>query len=75
MKPVVVASHEDPTQTRAVDILRISDENFGWTECRRDPEDGHGWRPLDGAVQGGFASAAAALADARRAVIWLRDAV
>ena len=33
--------------------------NFGYLPCRRDPEDGHGWRPL-AAREDGFATRAAA---------------
>ncbi|SLN46345.1 hypothetical protein [Roseisalinus antarcticus] len=69
-KPVVVASPESADGTRCVDIYRWPDGSFGFRECRRDPEDGHGWRPL-GAGRDGFASQAAALRAARESAGWL----
>lgn len=71
-RPVVVASLNDADAQRCVDILRFADGQFGWTECRRDPEDGHGWRPLGPPVTG-FADAAAARAAAAAAVGWLAE--
>jgi len=71
MKPVVVLSLKDDSGLRCVDILRRS-ADFAWVECRRDPEDSHGWRRA-GAVVGGFGTAAAARADAHRTVGWLDD--
>jgi hypothetical protein len=68
-KPVVVRSVEERSGARCVDILR-EDDGFGWVECRRDPEDSHGWRRV-GEVAGGFASEEAALADARAGVGWM----
>ena len=64
MKPVVLASWEDPNGLSCVDILDLGGGRFGYRPCRRDPEDGHGWRPL-GPVEEGFATRAAAEAAAR----------
>jgi hypothetical protein len=50
----VTRSLEGADGQRCVDILRGA-SGFGWVECRRDPEDSHGWRRL-GAVRDGFAS-------------------
>ncbi|WP_102110016.1 hypothetical protein [Oceaniglobus roseus] len=58
MKPRVVASLNDDTGMRCVDILEFGG-GFGFVECRRDPEDGHGWRRLSEPL-GGFASPEAA---------------
>lgn len=70
MKPLVVASLEDATGDRCVDILDFRNGMFGFVECRRDPEDGFGWRRL-GAMTTGFASEEDAHADACDAVKWL----
>jgi hypothetical protein len=71
VKPVVLRSVEEPGGARCVDVLRDG-SGFGWVECRRDPEDGHGWRRV-GEVAGGFASETAALADARASVGWMGE--
>ncbi len=72
MKPLVVRSVEDWSGQRCVDVRREADGMFSWAECRRDPEDGHGWRHL-GLGAGGFSDEAAALDDARGAVGWMED--
>ena len=72
MKPLVLASIEDESGDRCVDILRLSDTEFGYSECRRDPEDSHGWRRLDG-IAGGFQSEAAAREDARQTLLWMEE--
>lgn len=69
MKPVVVMSVNDETETRCVDVRR-EEGGFSWVECRRDPEDGHGWRIIGGPM-GGFASADAAWKAALRDVAWV----
>ena len=51
MKPLVVASLEDAGGDRCIDLLRL-DDGYGWVECRRDPEDPHGWRHLHPPVTG-----------------------
>ena len=62
------ASLEDATGDRCVDLL----EGYGWSwvECRRDPEDAHGWRHLHPPI-GPFPHMDAARADASAAVAWL----
>ncbi len=72
MKPLVVRSIEDESGQRCVDLRRHGDGLFSWVECRRDPEDGHGWRVL-GPGAGGFSGEAEALADARACVAWMED--
>lgn len=69
MKPVVVRSINDDTGQRCVDVLRDGDA-FGFVECRRDPEDAHGWRRL-GPLRAGFDSHEAALKAARADIGWL----
>ena len=70
-KPVVVASLEDDTGDRCVDILRHSDGSYTYAECRRDPEDSHGWRRLSEAEGDRFATEFAAYNAALRDVPWL----
>jgi hypothetical protein len=69
VKPVVVRSLNDATGTRCVDVRQVAG-GFEWVECRRDPEDGHGWRVI-GAATGGYASVEAAMDGARAHVGWL----
>jgi len=69
VKPVVVRSINDPGAQRCVDILRAGGL-FGWVECRRDPEDAHGWRPLAPPTMG-FDTSAAALSAAKAATGWM----
>ena len=73
MKPVVIRSVNDAAEQRCGDIRRHGDGTFEWLECRRDPEDPHGWRVLGG--QGGHASEDEAMAAAGVATGWLTDAV
>lgn len=70
MKPLVLRSIEDWSGQRCVDVRREPDGLFSWAECRRDPEDAHGWRFL-GIGAGGFASEADAHADAVCCVDWM----
>ncbi|MBM7068461.1 hypothetical protein [Actibacterium sp. 188UL27-1] len=69
MKAVVIRSINDPSEQRCIDIRRHGDGSFEWLECRRDPEDPHGWRVLGG--EDGFASVDDALNAARDAAPWL----
>ena len=73
MKPRVLASWEDPTGTTCIDILAHEDGTFGHVLCRRDPEDGHGWRHLGdpGALR--LPTRAAAEASARASVPWVPE--
>lgn len=56
MKPLVLASWDEPNGVTCVDILDLRDGTFGFSPCRRDPEDSHGWRRLRGDDFGSFAS-------------------
>ncbi|MEM7722750.1 MAG: hypothetical protein AAF376_10270 [Pseudomonadota bacterium] len=69
MKPVVVMSVNDATETRCVDVRR-EEGGFSWVECRGDPEDGHGWRIIGGPARG-FASVEAAWQAVVRDVAWV----
>jgi len=62
-------SIEDASGQRCVDLIRGPD-GWAFVECRRDPEDAHGWRWLT-QPKGGFVSEVLALDAARRAVAWL----
>lgn len=68
MKPLVLASWEDPNGITCVDILDLRDGTFGFSPCRRDPEDAHGWRRLRGEEFGCFTTKQAAEAAARSAM-------
>lgn len=74
VRPLVRRSIEDETGQRCVDIA-VESGRFGWIECRRDPEDGYGWRPLGGAVQPIHDSFEEALEAACDSVPWLRSAL
>lgn len=69
----VLESVESPCGLRCVDIVHAPDERYGWARYRRDPEDGHGWRP-DGWGEAGFRSAAEARAAAEAENGWMADA-
>jgi hypothetical protein len=71
MADVVMRSIEGAAGQRCVDLIRGAD-GWAWVECRRDPEDPHGWRRL-GAPVGVFATEAAALDAAHDAVPWLGE--
>ncbi len=69
MRAVVAVSLEDAGGDRCVDMI-CGPGGWARVECRRDPEDAHGWRrphPL----RHGFASGNAARAGAAGAVGWL----
>lgn len=72
MKPVVARSIEDRSGLRCVDVRRHGDGLYSWAECRRDPEDSHGWRFL-GLGAEGFSSEDDALSDARSKVDWVEN--
>ena len=65
----IVASQNDPTGRLCVDIRRDR-SGFAWVECRRDPEDDHGWRET-GRQGGGFATASAARQAAAQTCNWV----
>lgn len=72
-KPKVVASLEDDTGDRCVDVIAHPDGQFSYAECRRDPEDNHGWRRLSQGEGKRYPSQYAAYAAALREVEWLMD--
>lgn len=72
MKPLVLASLEDETGDRCVDIIAMPDGSFTFQECRRDAEDSFGWRHLAAGTPPVFDTEAAARAAAQEAVGWLR---
>lgn len=71
---VVIASLEDVTGDRCVDILCKDRALWSFVECRRDPEDAHGWRRLTIPAEPWLPDRAAAEAAARAAVDWLKEA-
>ena len=73
MKPLVLASIEDATGDRCVDIIRLSDGRFAYRECRRDPEDGHGWRHLSEAPPTPFDTEAGARKAAVQDIVWMEE--
>ena len=69
----VFNSLENAATDRCVDLFRRPDGSYGFEEFRRDVEDRGAWTPVayySGAV---YATAASALAAARREVSWLAD--
>ncbi len=70
-RPIVLQSLESPDGLRCVDIVRYAGGDFGFRECRRDPEDPYGWRPLAGSDSARFDSEWETLSAAKAAVGWL----
>lgn len=71
-KGVVTSLHNDD-MNRCVDIIRRPDGAFGFSEFRRDAEDGGSWTLLNDHAHLRFANEAEATAAARLAVAWLHD--
>ncbi len=69
VRPRVLRSVNDATGQRCVDLRALGNRAFDWQECRRDPEDYHGWRVVSAAQ--GFDTADAAWQAALNAVPWL----
>ena len=67
----VLASRENPSADRCVDIFVRPDGSFGFEEYRRDPEDRR-WTHFGYHGDAAFATRADAEAAAARAVAWLR---
>jgi hypothetical protein len=67
-----MASLEDAGGDRCVDLI-VEAGAWAWVECRRDPEDAHGWRRLH-PPRGGFADRPEAERDAVATVGWLSGA-
>lgn len=72
MKPLVLASIEDETGDRCVDILRLDIGQYAFRECRSDPEDGAGWRYLSNAPPTVFDSETDGREAAAAAIGWMR---
>lgn len=67
----VLASLNDETGMRCVDIRREDDGSISWLECRRDPEDSHGWR-FTGVGESGFKNESVARAAAAKTCTWVQ---
>jgi len=68
---IVTDSIENGQYDRCVDVFRRPDGSFGFEEFRRDAEDRGSWTPVAYYCPLRFATQAAALAAAARAVRWL----
>lgn len=69
-KPVVLASYENETADRCVDIFRRADGSYGFEEYRRDPEDRGTWTRVGWFGDGVYAARAAAEVAAAAAIAW-----
>ena len=72
-KNKVFRSINDFAQIHCVDIVQAPDGRFGYVHCRRDPEDGHGWRIIGPVSPLAFSSAQAAFDAACADVAWLAE--
>lgn len=72
MNRIVTRSINDQTGLRCLDLVQTGAARHIWQECRRDPEDSHGWRVIYNAADE-FTSVAEALNDARGHVAWLEE--
>jgi hypothetical protein len=70
---VIRSLHNDAVD-RCVDILKHEDGTFGFKEFRRDPEDRGGWTLVSYDPQRIYSTKEEAVAAAKAAVLWLRDA-
>jgi hypothetical protein len=68
---IVVASIENGSHDRCVDLFRRPDGSFGFEEFRRDAEDAGAWTPVAYFSYASWPSQDAAMAGAARAVPWL----
>lgn len=68
---VVLASLENDTHDRCVDVFLRPDGTYGFEEFRRDPEDAGAWTPVQQQARRVFPTRDAALAAAKLAVAWL----
>ncbi|MFZ1727179.1 MAG: hypothetical protein WBO29_03730 [Albidovulum sp.] len=73
MKPVVVCSVNDESGQRCVDFLHLSDGQYQFRECRRDPEDSFGWRLLSEPSDRRYCSPTEAKLAAVSLVGWLTE--
>ena len=69
----VIHSIETPDGRRCIDIFQRPDATFGFEEFRRDTEDLRSWFPVSNHSNTLFESKAAALAEARRRLPWIKD--
>ncbi|MGA3005751.1 MAG: hypothetical protein ABSE20_28950 [Acetobacteraceae bacterium] len=71
----VVASIENGTHDRCVDLFLRPDGTYGFEEFRRDVEDGGTWTPVAFFSHAAWDTRDAALGAAARAVGWLAEAL
>ena len=69
----VIHSIETPDCRRCIDIFQRPVATFGFEEFRCDTEDLRGWVPVGNHSNTVFESKAAALAEARRRLPWIKD--
>lgn len=72
---LVVDSVENAEHDRCVDLFRRPDGSFGFEEFRRDVEDAGTWTPVAYYSAAAYASQAAAVGAAVKAVAWLDAAL
>jgi hypothetical protein len=72
---IVFDSVENAEHDRCVDFFSRPDGTFGFEEFRRDVEDRGAWTPVDFYSWRPFADRAAAEEAARKAVVWLSEAL
>lgn len=69
----VMATLDDDTGGRSVDIIRQTNGQFTYIEYARDPDDPDAWHARDGATAKTYPTQYAAYADAMRDIDWLMD--
>ena len=69
-KPIVLASYENETADRCVDIFRRADGSYGFEEYRRDPEDRGTWTRVGRFGDRVYATRGAAEVAAAAAIAW-----
>jgi hypothetical protein len=70
---VVLASLENDSHDRCVDLFQRPDGTYGFEEFRRDPEDAGAWTLARFYAAKRFATRDEALVEAQRAVGWLGE--
>lgn len=73
IKPDIVATLEDDTGDRSVDILRHAEGHFTYVEYHRDTDDPDAWWPVTQAQDRSFKTQYAAYVAASRDIDWLID--
>ena len=68
---VIFESLENPDHDRCVDLFQRPDTTYGFEEFRKDVEDGGSWTPVNYFSDAIFETREAALAAAKKAVLWL----